>query len=308
MQKKNLSKIQRILKILKELDRGSIDVIEIARDLDISKRSIQRDLLEISIVGFPIIKISPGSYAFMEGFSLKYLKATDMEAAIMVSMAEIARKLGGDFEKSFESLKQKIMPIANETPFYIKLSSSESYKRTPPIIALEDAVLGRRIVDIEYETLDGLRSYKLEPYKIIHAEGSWYLFALKDNKTRTFRLENIKACKATDKKFTHRADIIKEMDSGINFWFDIASRKKAVLAVDKEVADYFKKRDYFRGQKILKTSENGDLIIEIEFSNYFEVCPIIFSWIPYISIISPDKLKRELLRRARVFIAKNTKT
>jgi predicted DNA-binding transcriptional regulator YafY len=291
--------------MLKELDRGAVNIKEISQELDISTRSIQRDILDITIVGFPIIKLSPGEYAFLEGFSLKSLKATDMEAAILISMFEIARKLGGDFEKTFKTLKDKIIPNADESPFYIKLPTSESYKRPTQIKALENAVLSKNIVDIEYKTMDGLRNYTLEPYKIVHVEGAWYLFAIRDSKTRTFKLENIKACKIVDKKFKHRADIVKEISKGINFWFDISAKKKAVLSIDKEVAHHFRKRDFFRGQNILKKFKNKDLIIEIEFSNYFEVCPVILSWMPFINIISPDDLKQELLRRAKAFISKN---
>lgn len=71
MQPKNLKKLNRLLYLLNILDGGEIRVLREARELDVTERTIQRDINDIDASGFPVYKAAPGVYKFTEGFSLK---------------------------------------------------------------------------------------------------------------------------------------------------------------------------------------------------------------------------------------------
>lgn len=65
MQPKNLKKLNRLLYLLNILDSGEIQVPREARELDVTERTIQRDINDIGAGGFPIYKAAPGVYKFI---------------------------------------------------------------------------------------------------------------------------------------------------------------------------------------------------------------------------------------------------
>lgn len=72
MQLKNLKKLNRLLYLLNILDGGEIRVQREARELDVTERTIQRDINDIDAGGFPVYKAAPGVYKFIQkGFRLK---------------------------------------------------------------------------------------------------------------------------------------------------------------------------------------------------------------------------------------------
>ena len=56
MEPKNLKKLNRLLYLLNILDKGEIRVQREARELDVTERTIQRDINDIDAGGFPLYK------------------------------------------------------------------------------------------------------------------------------------------------------------------------------------------------------------------------------------------------------------
>lgn len=71
-----------MLYLLNQLDGGEVRVLCEAKEMDDTERTIQRDLKDIEMGGFPLYKAAPGVYKFIEGFSLKKVNLTDEEASI----------------------------------------------------------------------------------------------------------------------------------------------------------------------------------------------------------------------------------
>jgi hypothetical protein len=70
-----------------------------------------------------------------------------------------------------------------------------------------------------------------------------------------------------------------------------------MLSVDKEVAEFFKTKEYFPKQEIIKTQKNGDLILKTILGRYEEITHTIFSWILFIKIVAPETLKNRVLQK-----------
>ena len=83
MHSKNIKKLNRLLYLLNQLDGGEVHVLREAREMDVTERTIQRDLRDIELGGFPLYKSAPGVYKFVEGFSLKKMNLTDEEGVVI---------------------------------------------------------------------------------------------------------------------------------------------------------------------------------------------------------------------------------
>ena len=66
------------------------------------------------------------------------------------------------------------------------------------------------------------------------------------------------------------------------------------MKVDKEAARFFKGKKYLPLQKILKENADGSLAVEAKVSHDMEVLPTIFLWIPYVKVVSPKMLSRDI--------------
>lgn len=62
---KNLKKLNRLLYLLNILDSGEIRVPREARDLNVTERTIQRDINDIDSGEFPVYKTALGVYKFI---------------------------------------------------------------------------------------------------------------------------------------------------------------------------------------------------------------------------------------------------
>lgn len=105
MQPKNLKKLNRLLYLLNILDDGEIRVLREARELDVTERTIQRDINDIDVGDFPVYNAASGVYKFIEGFSLKKMNLTQVSASLLLVMQDVISPLGKPFQKSLTSLR-----------------------------------------------------------------------------------------------------------------------------------------------------------------------------------------------------------
>ena len=188
MQSKNLKKLNRLLYLLNMLDREGINVRREARELEVTERTIQRDLIDIEAGGFPLFKAAPGIYKFIEGFSLKKMNLTEQEASLLLVMQDIIAPLGANFQRSLDSLRHKVLSAPEESPFYIKMPAGCKYEETKITRALEQGIRMHTevLMSLAADTTRKL-TYELKPLKIMNYDGFWYLFWVS---TLTNRCEN----------------------------------------------------------------------------------------------------------------------
>jgi len=295
-------KIFRLLYILNKLDRGKrVYTRELAKEFNVSLRTVQRDIELLSMTGFPLISLEKGYYSFIKGFSLKKIMLSKEEASLLSFLSDIARSLGENFESSFKDVLKKVLYSSNESAYYAKIPQGMQIKKDLPFIKeLENAVKVCQKISVRYKSLAGKeKTYKICPLKIIFYEGFWYLLLQIDEKdwVLKFRLENIQEIEVLDEYFESPPNLKTMLDQSVNIWFSEKSDKKVVLKIDKDVAMFFKDRTYFPLQKIKKTNKDGSLIIESKISQYMEIIPTVFRWIPHIKVLKPEDLKLEIKKR-----------
>ena len=301
MMTKNTSydkKVFRLFSILNQLDsRKRVSTGELAREFNVSLRTVQRDIVLLNTTGFPISSFEKGYHAFMEGFSLKKMMLTKEEASLLSFLHDISKSLGEKFEDSFSNILKKVVSKEQDSAFYVKLpEGSKISKDFPCIKELERAIKNNIKIVLHYKTSEKEGDYRVCPLKIIFFDGFWYLFAQVDGKdgVRTFRLENIINVVLLDEYFIPPRNLNTFLDQSVNIWFTEKRDKQVVLKVDKEAARYFKQQVYFPLQKITKENRDGSLKIETMICHNEEILRIIFRWIPYVHVVKPKDLKVEV--------------
>lgn len=290
-------RIFRFLSILNHLDAGqTVSTPKIAKEFNVSLRTIQRDIELLNLTGFPLVSREKGEYGFVEGFSLKKATLSHEEASLLSLMFEIAKSLGNSFEDSFRGILRKVLNQGGESSFYVKIPKAVKPERDSAFHHdLENAIESSQKVAVHYENQTGKQSeFEVAPLKLIFYEGFWYVLSLREGKGLIkLRLDGIKELKILSKSHDQASKNLRAMlDESVNVWFPENRNQKVLLEVDATVSKYFKKKMYFPLQKVVKEFKDGRIVLQTMVSGqYMEIIPIIHEWLPMIKILAPKELK-----------------
>ena len=295
-----MNKISAIIFILNKLDCGTVTTKGLAEELNVSTKSIQRYIREIENAEFPLYNPQKGAYAFAEGFSLQKMLLSDTEAGLLVLLNSFVDSLKNKkIDKSFDIFRKRILSENTDSPFFVKFQTGPKYEMSDKTKNIEQAIKNKQYIEIE--SVNNKRTYNLKPIKIAYFEGFWYLICLwHNNKVLKYNINSIAKITLKDKYFEETKDINKILKETTTIWFEMKRDTKVKLSVDKNVSKYFKAKEYFPLQKIIKENKDGSLILECKIAKEEEILPTIFHWLPHIKVIEPkwlDDKVRETLKQ-----------
>jgi predicted DNA-binding transcriptional regulator YafY len=296
-----MNKMSAIIFILNKLDSGAVTTKGLADELNVSTKSIQRYIKEIENAEFPLYNPQKGAYAFAEEFSLKKMQLSDTEAGLLVLLNSFVDSLKNKkLDKSFDMFRKRILSENADSPFFVKFQTGPKYEMNEKTKLIEKVIKDKEYVTIE--SVYNKQIKNLKPIKIAYFEGFWYLICLigHKNKVLKYNIANIKKIIPTGENFEHTKDITKILKESVNIYFEIDRKIKVTLSVAKKAAKYFKAKQYFPLQKIIKENKDGSLILECKIAKKEEILPTIFHWLPYVKVTEPQTLDttvREILKQ-----------
>ena len=312
MQKKDFAgdkKYYRVLKILNLLnEKGSVRIPDLAAEFYVSERSIQRDIERVNMT-FGLQQDSKGEYSFAGGVSLKEMRLSEEQLSALILMNEMFKGMGGAFSRSFDALFQRMTKLSPwESPYAVimpKPGKGLDLSNLAPDV--ETAILERRKIRVDYLKKGVLTNRVLAPLKILVDNGFYYILAMSDKKGEyvKYRLDNIKSLELTSQIFTPPADIGKAIKDATSVWGAMPARDRKILMrlkIAPAAADFFRKKDFFPLQKIVKENPDGSVILESRLAQLMEAIPTILNWIPDIVVLEPAALKTEIRSRVERYL------
>lgn len=288
-------KITRLLYVLNRLDKGEVNLKKLADEMGVALRTVQRYITTIQEAEFPVYDIRPGVYTFVEGFNLSKMQISAQEAGVLAFLSDIVNTFGDDIKTAYKGLCRRITAPNQDNPFFLKIAKGLNFEDTPLTQTLRQAIRKKKYLLVTYKSQTGqkVKEHLVIPIKIAWYEGFWYLVCLgKDGRIFKFRLDRIlkaeqqkKSFNIDDKKFTEL------LNQSVNIFFEDKRNILVTLKISAQVAHYFKQREYFPEQKIIKEVKNGDITITTKISKPEEILMIIFHWLPHIKVISPKEIK-----------------
>ena len=73
--------------------------------------------------------------------------------------------------------------------------------------------------------------------------------------------------------------------------------------MNKNIAKYFKEKNFFKSQNIEKELKNGDLIVTFKMTQSLEIKNFLKQWIPNIKILEPTNLDKEIKEEIKLFLS-----
>ncbi|MFJ9108796.1 helix-turn-helix transcriptional regulator [Streptomyces sp. NPDC102283] len=193
---------------------------ELAERLDVSARTIRRDIDRLRDLGYPVeaSRGSVGGYRLVAGAAMPPLLLDDEEAvAIAVGLrAGAGHAIEGVDEASVRALakleqvlparlRHRVSVLQNATVPLTRGDGATIDPRT--LTTLASAATGRERLRFAYRSGDGTRTKRqVEPYRLVSTGQRWYLVAydLDREDWRTFRVDRVGEPYATGARFAPR--------------------------------------------------------------------------------------------------------
>ncbi|NYI05472.1 helix-turn-helix transcriptional regulator [Allostreptomyces psammosilenae] len=216
-------KSDRLLSILLLLQtRGRVSAGELAERLEVSPRTIYRDVESLSAAGVPVYaeRGRHGGIALLPGFRTDVTGLTTDEArALFVLAAQGAHSalglegaLGSALRKVMAALPAPHRPVAELTSRRILVDPDRWMTPPRPAVDLDvlhTAVFTDRRLRVRYRHGGDtrVRRYTVDPYGLVSKGGTWYLVADRDGVPRLFRADRVVAATVTDAPVRRRAGV-----------------------------------------------------------------------------------------------------
>ncbi|MFE2303924.1 helix-turn-helix transcriptional regulator [Streptomyces sp. NPDC059445] len=208
-------KSSRLISILLLLQtRGRLTAAQLAEDLEVSVRTVYRDVEALSAAGVPLYGDAghAGGYRLLDGYRTRLtgLTTEEAEALFLAGVPGPATELGLGAVLAAAQLKvraalpRELREHADRVSGRFHLDAPGWYAdadATPYLTAVADAVWNGRVLDIRYrrwrEPTDVER--RLEPYGLVLKAGRWYVVA--GPGPRTYRVDQILELQASEEEF-----------------------------------------------------------------------------------------------------------
>jgi predicted DNA-binding transcriptional regulator YafY len=175
--------------------RGRQTASELAAELEVSVRTIYRDMVALGTAGIPIYGNSAG-YQLLDGYrtQLTGLTAAEARGLVLAALPAAAADLG-----PAEAVAATQLKLAAALPEALRERAARMRERfhldapgwyqdgdsSMHLVAVADAVWCQQVMRMRYENWTGVVDHRLEPYGLVLKAGKWYLVGRAERGIRT---------------------------------------------------------------------------------------------------------------------------
>jgi predicted DNA-binding transcriptional regulator YafY len=197
--------------------RGRMSAPDLAKELEVSIRTVYRDIDQLSAAGIPVMadRGRDGGFQLLNGFrtQLTGLTQAEAEALMLAGLPGPAAELG--LAERMSTARLKLMAAlpsgmrAERVATRFHLDVTGWFRATEPVALLPTvarAVWSERYLKIRYRQGGGSNEVRIGPLGLVLKAGVWYLVAQKGSTYRSYRASNILAVDCLDESFERPAD------------------------------------------------------------------------------------------------------
>ncbi len=311
----------RLLTILITLQlRGHVSARALAEQLEVSKRTIYRDIDELSAAGVPVQadRGSQGGFALIGGFRTELTGLTDAEteALLLAGVPAAAADLGLAAPASAARLKllESLPPSGRKAAqrvaerFHVDLVDWHQRVHPPPHLqTIARAVWRQRRLILHYESWTRTSQADVEPLGLVLKAGRWYLLAAVKERVRIYRLDKVLDVTALDVTFTRPPsfDIGKAWKANVARFEAGLQQGSATLRMQASSIPRLGSISAAMAEPLLDASSDAqgwrEARVPIESIRY--AASLLLGFADQVEVVEPNELRVEIARRAARVLA-----
>jgi predicted DNA-binding transcriptional regulator YafY len=308
----------RILSILLLLQsQGKMSTRELAGQLEVSERTILRDMEALSMSGVPVYaeRGSQGGWLLSEGYrtSLTGMKADEFVSLMVASHPVLLQDLG--IRDSYHAALRKLLAGTNETvresarliQQKIHIDGAgwhQSNESFPSLRTVQEAVWLERKLRIHYPRDDEMITRTVHPLGLVAKRSVWYLVAMAEDEYRTFRISRIAEAEVLEEGFTppEHFNLGRYWEQSTVQFKSSLPRYPAALRVQETVLARLEKERYISIVRVEPIDEEWSLA-EVEFATLEHGCENVLRYGSGVAVISPSELREKVIEEAEKIVA-----
>jgi len=299
--------------------RGKMTARALAEELEVSRRTILRDIDALSFSGVPVYSEGGhgGGFALAEEYrtTLTGLNTAEVQSLFVANNHEALRDVGlGDAgerlllkllaalpnaqHSTADHIRQRLM--IDPTWWWHDASISPFWEE------IQRAVYEDRMIQAEYESFDGeIAARTLAPYSLICKSSVWYLLAERDEELRTYRVNRFHSVRLLDETFTRRPGFDlpaywrTHMQQRLG---SLPSEYRCTLRVHPERIAYIQWLMPGRWEPVGDADDRGWTTISLSMDSDLLAKMLVFGLSGFVEVVEPVALKEAVAAQARAVL------
>lgn len=301
----------RLLTILLLLqNRGKMTSRELANTLEVSERTVFRDMEALSASGVPVFaeRGREGGWMLTEGYRTSLTGMKPKEIASLLLSADVSLlsdlSIHEDFSSAVRKLEAASSPQTSSPAAYLSqrihidgASWHPSDEKYPFLSVLQDALWEDRKVKITYDRNNEPQTRLINPLGLVAKRGVWYVVAEREGEIRTYRVSRLVTAEATNESFQRPDpfDLKSYWEQSTLAFKASLPRYPATLLVKENILKEFRRERFVTVTNIEEASDSEWLSVEAEFNTVESACRIVLSFSPSVIVTAPQELREKLL-------------
>lgn len=314
------SEVIRQWNLLRSLEaaRHGVTVSELSRELEVTTRTIWRDMEALQAVGFPLFNEKDGRETRWKLNAVPFKGLSDLGisfvelCSLYMGRQMVSGMAGAPFGKALaavcrkleRTLPDKMRAFLDQLPALIEAKAGATKKADAKshdehVGKLLEASLHRRVCLMRYYSASRNRTkdYTVHPYRVVHAHGGLYLLAWvpEYSEVRTFAIERIKRLSLQEQRFELQAELAAdafEHSLGVNR----GTPEKIVILFASRIAGYIRERTWHKSQKLEDVADGG-----VRMTLHVCADPALRTWVlgfgAFAKVESPSSLAEDILEQ-----------
>jgi predicted DNA-binding transcriptional regulator YafY len=199
--------------------RGRMSARELSELLEVSPRTLYRDVDQLAAAGVPIYseRGRNGGFQLVEGWktTLTGFTASEAQAVFMAGLAGPAAQLG---------LGREVVDAQLKLAASLPVQQRGDAEPVPHLTTVAAAVWSEKQITIRYESWKDVVRRTVHPLGLVLKAGAWYLVAARDGIARTYRISNVREIRVEEARATR----IKKFDLA-SYWRESIERFETEL-------------------------------------------------------------------------------
>lgn len=302
-----MNRIDRLFAILLVLQhKRRIRAQDLARQFEVSKRTIYRDMSALNQMGIPLAALPGEGFELVEGYYLPPLMFTENEAvALLLGSRLMMQQSAGSVSQNADSALAKITVAL---PDSVRARSEELAGiigfitpkakfdlDDPQLLLIQRAIREKRVLYLRYRGYqqEEVTKRHVEPHQLFYADGVWYLeaYCRMRKGMRDFRLSRMETVETRPETFSK-----KRMGKTQTQPIIIIKIRFIPGAVR-----WVRERQHYGYQRDEHESPEGTVMVYCV-NQESEIVPWILGWGTSAEVLSPKELRQSLRETAQKLV------
>ncbi|WHY77140.1 YafY family protein [Neobacillus sp. WH10] len=300
--------------------QGQMTAKELSVRLEVSERTIYRDMEALSRTGIPVFaeRGKNGGWSLLEGYrtNLTGLKESEIRTLFVSPSEQLLDDLG--LSRTSEEARNKLiasLPAAyreNAKDFWnrIHVDTSTWRMRKEKMAAFEvlkNAIWKENKLKIEYQRADGITNeVVVKPLGLVAKGSRWYFIAFKDNdEIRNYRVSRINSAESISETFARPKDfdLAQYWRSSTKAFLENLPKYEVWVEAAPSILPRLQFTDRFvQSIEIENKNQDGWIPVKLSFDTEDEAKGYVLGFADQIKVIEPKELHDKILVMAEATV------